>query len=200
MIEGKAIEMKSCGVILAGGKSTRMGQDKAFLPLYNKPVISHIVQEIKTLFDTIIVVANEPAAYSFLQVPVVSDRYQDMGPLAGMETAMFHQEADIYAITACDMPFIDQEIYRYLLGQATDYDAVVPIFENRLHPLAGVYKRSVLPVIQDQLDHGNRKVRSIFDPVRVQYVQTYDSISEETVKKHFFNMNHPEQYEWAKRV
>lgn len=191
--------MKSCGVILAGGKSIRMGLDKAFLPLHDKPVISHVVQEMGALFDAVVVVANDPCAYSFLQVPVVSDRYQDMGPLAGMETAMFHQNADIYGVAACDMPFIDHKIYRYLLGQAADYEAVVPVFEERLHPLAGIYKRSVLPVIQKQLDQDIRKVRSIFDSVRVQFVQTYPFIPDVSVKNHLFNMNHPDQYEWAKK-
>ncbi|MEN1969407.1 molybdenum cofactor guanylyltransferase [Lentibacillus sp. N15] len=192
--------MKTCGVILAGGKSSRMGKTKSLLPLRNKPVITHIIEEMGKITDTIVIVTNDPPAHAFLQLPIVQDRYLEMGPLAGIETALFHQDADLYILAACDMPFIDQQVYRHLIKQSTDSEAVIPVYHKRNNPLSGIYKKTVLPVIQQQLDKDIRKVDRIFDPLRVTYVNDYGTIPEASVQKHFFNMNFPEQYEWAKKL
>ncbi|WP_106497454.1 molybdenum cofactor guanylyltransferase [Lentibacillus sp. Marseille-P4043] len=192
--------MKSCGVILSGGKSTRMGKNKSLLPLQNKPVIEHVAEELMKCSDEVVVVTNEPSAYKFLHVPLIEDRYVNKGPLAGLDTALYHQEADIFLIAACDMPFINQYVYAYLIDQLNQYDAVVPIFENQMHPLAGIYRKSVLPTIQHQLMNDNRKVRGILDHIQVNYVHHFATISAEILTKHFFNMNYPMQYDQAKKV
>ncbi|GGB61957.1 putative molybdenum cofactor guanylyltransferase [Lentibacillus populi] len=190
--------MNSCGVILSGGKSSRMGENKSLLPLNDKPVIEHIANELTLISDKVIVVTNEPSVYTFLDLPLVADRYFDKGPLAGLETALYHHQADVYFVTACDMPFINRRVYSYLQEHLNDYDAVIPIYENQLQPLAGIYRRSVLPVIQRHLDNDNRKVLSIVDDIRVNYIHEFGTIPAYVRTKHFFNMNNPAQYEQAK--
>src|SRR5699024_4008935 len=190
--------MPLCGVILAGGQSSRMGTTKSLLRLNNKTVIEHIAETLCTCTDTCIFVANKPWQYTFLGLPIYRDRYVGKGPLAGLETALFHVEADVFVVAACDMPFIHTSIYHCLLQQRADYDAVIPVYNGQIHPLAGIYKKEVLPVIKKMLDADERKVKSLFDHVHVKYVATFPGIPEEVLYKHFFNMNTPAQYEEAK--
>src|SRR5699024_1094392 len=190
--------MTVCGVILAGGKSSRMGTNKALLEIKEKTAIEHIVEELFYVSNQLIVVTNQPDEYTFLDLPLVSDRYKDKGPLAGIETAMHHVKAETFIISACDMPFIKWEIYQYLYDQLHEYDAVVPIYDNQLHPLSGIYRKKALPTIQKQIKNNNLKVKSFFKGLNVHYVDLFNGFTEGQVEKHFFNMNHPSQYIQAK--
>lgn len=192
--------MHISGIVLSGGKSSRMGTNKSLLLLHDKPVIMHIVEELQTISEEVYVITNDPQTYEFIGQPMLSDRYKNKGPLAGLETALYHVEADAYMIAACDMPFIDQQVYSYLLQQLDGYDAVVPIYDGQVHPLSGIYKKDVLRHIQHQLERNRLRVNSFFDYIHVKYVETYDDICEHVLHKHFFNMNHPDEYEQAKTL
>lgn len=191
--------MKVCGVVLAGGKSTRMGTDKSLLKIKNKPVIKFITDEMKRCSEEVILISNDRSKkYDFLNISQFSDRYLDKGPLAGIETALYHVDADVFIMAACDMPFINHQIYNYLLDNLAEFDAVVPKYEGRLHPLSGIYKKSVLPKIQEQLNDDNLRIMSFFEHVNVKYVEDFTDFPSNIVQKHFFNMNNPKQYEQAK--
>ncbi|HLR01483.1 MAG TPA: molybdenum cofactor guanylyltransferase [Virgibacillus sp.] len=193
--------MHSCGVVLSGGKSSRMGTNKSLLQLNDdKPVIQHIYDEIKHICDDTIIVTNQPEQYDFLKATMVGDRYFDMGPLAGLETAMYHIDADIYMIAACDMPFINRDIYTYLANKLQSYDAVIPRFDNQMHPLAGIYRRHVLPSIQKQIQSHDLRVKGFFEDINVLYVDDFASFPQTMVERHFFNMNDPAEFEEAKRL
>lgn len=190
--------MHTCGVILSGGKSSRMGKTKALLPLRDKPVIEHIASELKHVCDEVIVITNQPQDYEFLGLSHFEDRYRQKGPLGGIESALYHVNADVYVMAACDMPFISRHVYTHLMQQLKSHDAAVPMYDARMHPLAGVYRKTVLPAIQDKLDHDERKVNSFFDRTDVNVVHDFGEIPEELLNKHFFNMNNPDHYEQAK--
>lgn len=193
--------MLTCGVILAGGKSSRMGTDKSLLQINdNNPIIQDIHEELKQINEDTVIVTNHPDQYNFMQAAMIGDRYFDMGPLAGLETAMYHIDAECYIVAACDMPFINNEVYTHLKQQLQSYDAVVPIFNDQLHPLAGVYRRKVLPYIQQQLQSQDLRVKGFFKNINVSYVEDFSSFSKETIEKHFFNMNNPSEFEHAKRL
>ncbi|HEX6593507.1 MAG TPA: molybdenum cofactor guanylyltransferase [Bacillota bacterium] len=190
--------MTLCTVILAGGKSTRMGRNKALLTLGMKPIIEHIVSELQPISDKLVVVANEPDDYTFLGVPIVRDRYKNKGPLAGIEAAMYQTEADQYVIAACDMPFIDRNIYKYLLTELYDFTAVIPLFDGKVHPLTSIYRREALPHIQAQLENNDLQVTRLATHIRINYVSQFAGVSTERLQRHFFNMNDPSEYERAK--
>lgn len=192
--------MNICGVVLSGGKSSRMGTNKSLLTIDNKPVIEHILEEIQNCSDEAVIIANQPLMYKFLGVKQFSDRYINKGPLAGLETALYHVDANIFIFAACDMPFISNIVYHYLLQQLAHYDAVVPIYNNQMHPLSGIYKKSVLPHIQAQIKKNDLKVKGFFAYVNVIYVRDFGNLSDSLLQKHFFNMNEPVQYEEAKRL
>lgn len=196
----KADTVHTCGVILSGGKSSRMGTNKSLLPINNKPSISHIADTLKTCTNGVIVIANESQDYTFLNLPIYPDRYKEKGPLAGFESALYNVNASVYVMAACDMPFVHAGVYRYLLEQLEEFEAVVPIFEDRMHPLSGIYRRSILPKIQSQIENDKLKLKKLFDLINTKYVDTFPNISENIIHKHFFNMNNPTQYEEALRL
>lgn len=190
--------MVSCGVILSGGKSSRMGTNKSLLQLDNKPVIEQIADELKKCTDKLIINANDRVIYDFLHLPIIADRYVEKGPLAGIETALYHVDADLFFIAACDMPFINEVVYRYLQTKLDSYDAVIPVYGNYMHPLAGIYHKRILTKIQAQLDQNALQIKRLFDHCKVNFVHTFENIPDNLLRKHFFNMNDPRQYEIAK--
>lgn len=192
--------MDLCAVVLCGGKSTRMGTNKSLLELNNRPVIEHIIKEFRKITDRIIIITNDKETYQNLNVPLYSDRFKEAGPLAGIESAMYHVAADQYIFAACDMPFINKDVYEYLLQSSDAYEAVVPKYNGRLHPLASIYKRTSLPIIQQKLEHGDYRVRSFYDDIQINYVSDFSNLDEDLLQRHFFNMNHPEEYEKAKHI
>lgn len=192
--------MKYGGVVLSGGKSSRMGTNKSLLTLHEKPVIEHITNELKRCSDSVAVITNDPLQYDFLSVDSYSDRYLEKGPLAGLETALYHIDADIYLCAPCDTPFINKNVYDYLLTCLGDHDAVIPVFEEKMHPLSGIYRRNILPNVQQQLDNNELKVRGLFNYINVNYINNFKHIPNHMLKKHFFNMNNPHQYEKAKHL
>ncbi|MFZ3579339.1 molybdenum cofactor guanylyltransferase [Virgibacillus sp. DJP39] len=198
MIENKMINI--CVVILAGGHSSRMGMNKALLPIRNKPVIEKIVGELGSIGDRTIINSNQPSTYTYLGFPVIKDNYVDQGPLAGMEAAMSHVDANVFIISACDTPFVKKEVYLHLLDQLNGFDAVVPIYKGKIHPLSGIYTKNVNNKLQQQLDKQERKVSLMFDHLKVRYVDEFSGIPMEHLDNHFFNMNRPDEYEEAKRL
>lgn len=188
------------GVILAGGKSSRMGTNKALLSLHNKRVIEHIIQEMIKLTPDIMIISNEPTLYESYGFPIYQDRYMDKGPLAGLETALYHMKGDIAVVTPCDTPFIQQHVYGELLKNIKNYDAVVPKYNGYLHPLAGVYRQSVHPFIESCIQNNQLQVRSFFDTIHVLYQEDFSGIDDSVLEKHFFNMNTMEEFDEAKRL
>jgi len=187
-----------CAVVLCGGQSTRMGTNKSLLRINDVKVIDRVTEELKEVTDNVIVIANEHKPYKYLNLPLYRDRYRDAGPLAGIESAMHHVQADAYLFAACDMPFANQAVYRFLLDQLEDYHAVVPKYKGRVHPLSSIYKRDCLPIIQKKLDEADLRVRSFYEDIDINFVDSFSQVSESDLEKHFFNMNNPEQYERAK--
>ncbi len=191
--------MKISGVVLSGGKSSRMGTNKSLLTLDGKPVIEHITNELQLVSHTVSVISNTPSSFDFLDFDLYGDRYLNSGPLAGLESAFYHIDADVYICAACDMPFVHKNVYNYLLHSLGEFDAVIPIYKEKMHPLSGIYTSNVLPEIQQLLANSQLKVRELFDQITVKYVRDFGGIPEYILTRHFFNMNYPDQYEEAKR-
>ena len=162
-----------CAVILAGGKSRRMGSNKALVTVDGRSLIRIVIDRVLPLTRRILVSADEEDAYRFLGFPVVPDRYRDHGPLAGVHAAMHHEEATLYLVLACDLPSVPTRLLENLVRLAEGYDAAIPRSEGGLaHPLCAVYRRSCLPRIEEALERGARKVIATFldGPLRIRWV------------------------------
>ncbi|MFD2446837.1 molybdenum cofactor guanylyltransferase [Bacillus sp. CGMCC 1.16607] len=179
------------GIILAGGKSSRMGTNKALLRIDHTTVIEKIVEEMKAVTTELIVVTNHFEDYEFLGLPLVADLRKNMGPLAGLEAGLMASSNENNLIIACDMPFVSQTLAKTLIQHLEHFDAVVPRIEGKLNPLFAAYRKSCLEEIQHSLDDNQLKMRSFLDRIKLKI------IDDESLQMALFNMNTPEEYEKA---
>lgn len=162
-----------CAVILAGGRSRRMGSNKALMTIGGRPLIQIVIERALPLTQRILISSDEGEEYRLLGFPVVPDRYRDHGPLAGLHAAMHHEHASLYLALACDLPGVPTPLLEHLVACAEGYDAAIPRSRDGLaHPLCAVYRRSCLSRIEDALEHGARKVIATFldGPLRIRWV------------------------------
>lgn len=150
------------GVVLAGGRSRRFGEDKARHVIEDRSMIERVVDSVATICPTVLVsVGRVPRTYPLSNVRYVRDHISDAGPLAGIHAAMLATDSPWLLVAACDMPFVTPEVLRRLLAARTSRVKAVLAQENggRLHPLCGCYHRDLLPDISAYLDGGRRAVR-----------------------------------------
>ncbi|MEQ8163630.1 MAG: molybdenum cofactor guanylyltransferase [Smithellaceae bacterium] len=181
---------KATAIILAGGKSSRMGRDKSLLSTNDIPLISKIAAQLEGHFPEIIISANDMEKYRFLHLPVVPDLEAGKGPLMGIYSALLRSRHEINFVVACDIPDLDMQYVRELLQEAKEHQIVVPVWsDGRLEPLFAVYKKSVAGHIKELLDADRRKIRLLFDSVDVKYVPLPDE------GKWYRNLNTMEDYQ-----
>jgi molybdopterin-guanine dinucleotide biosynthesis protein A len=154
--------------VLAGGKSSRMGQPKPRLDLAGEPLLSRVLRPLAALFDDVFIVSSDASLAEF-GVPVWPD-VATGGPLAGVLTALEHSERRHCLVVACDMPFLSAPLLRYMTELAGDADVVAPRDERGWHPLHAVYARGVAPVAAERLRRGEGAVLGLFAEVRCREV------------------------------
>lgn len=156
-------------VILSGGKSTRMGKDKAMLAWQDTTLLEHILAGFSQAGEVILSVRND-VQHSEIPVKRVADEYREQGPLGGLVASMKAAEHDIVFVTTCDAPLADMKTAQLLVSSLGDYDAVVPRGSDGDHPLMAVYRKSCFEVGEDHLAQGRRKVMDFLAELNVLYV------------------------------
>ncbi|OTA42085.1 MAG: hypothetical protein A6D92_01675 [Symbiobacterium thermophilum] len=192
-------KMDACGVILAGGRSSRMGRNKALLALDGKPLIQRQVERLSAWFRQVVIVTNTPGEYAFLGVPMVSDRVPGLGPLAGVEAGLQASRYEHAFFCAVDMPFINEALVRFMVQAAPGYDIVVPAPGGEYEPMHAVYGRGCLPSIARNLEAGRLRLISIFPDVRVREITDAELLPFGEPERLFFNCNTPADLEEARR-
>jgi len=182
------------GVILSGGKNTRMGANKAFLEVDGERLIDRAVRIYREIFDEIILVTNEPGLYLDQDVTIVTDLEKGKGPLMGIYTGLFWAAADPVFFAACDMPFLQVAFIRHLLAQSRDADIVVPETADGPQPLHAVYSRRCLPVIKSLLARDRLKVTGFYKGMKVRTVSQEISRTFDPQCRMFLNVNTPEEF------
>jgi molybdopterin-guanine dinucleotide biosynthesis protein A len=186
-------------VILAGGKSNRMGKNKAFLPLGDKPLFEHVLKICTRLFKDIMVITKEPDP--FLRYPVKVERdLVEAGALGGLYTGLFLSLTPFVFCVACDMPFLKEGLVKYLLSLRNGYDAVVPMGPDGLHPLCAVYSKSCLNPIEKSLSEGNKRISSFFKEVKLRLVEADEVRVFDPHFLSFFNINTPSDLKRAEEL
>jgi FdhD protein len=188
------------GVILAGGASRRMGSNKALLEVDGNSIISRIYRTLAGMFHEVIVVTNSPLDYEFLPCRKVPDIYSNFGSIAGLHSALTHSRTTHSFVTACDMPFLDQSIIRYLchLQLEEGCEAVIPYSNGGQEPLHAVYASACKDIFERAILEGERKVVDIVKKINIRKV-TYDEVqSIGGQSSAFLNVNTPEEYEGIK--
>lgn len=186
-------------VIVAGGKSSRMGRDKAFVLLHGKPLIEHVLERVTPLGAAqTLLIANRPAEYAYLQLPMYPDVLPGKGALGGIYSALTYSPTDYSLVVACDMPFLNTALLQRLVNwcvRSADEppDVVVPVFENHPQGLHAVYRKTCLEPIRADLERDRLKVIGFYDQVKVRYVypEAYRDLDPEG--RSFRNINTPDE-------
>ncbi len=210
-------------LILAGGKSRRMGRDKAFIEVDGEPMIARIIARLEPLSSDLIIVANDRDAYTPLGIKIVGDVYPDMGSLGGIYSGLQAAREEHGLAVACDMPFLNLDLLRYLSSLADDYDVVIPrasstsgkrphasgngsrprlvLAKDRdLHPLHAVYSKRCLPAMQAHVLAGDLRVVSFFEEVRMRVVEPAEVERFDPQHLSFFNLNTPDDLMTLRRL
>ena len=160
------------GVIVAGGRSRRMGSDKALLPFRGEPLIAAVHAVLQPLCGEVLIVARNPAPYAFLSARGVRDILAAEGPLIGIHAGLVASRSEWAIVVGCDMPLLQTGLLRYLIGLRGGWDAVVPQRSAGFEPLHALYARSCRRPIENAVAGGGRRVSAFFDTVRVRSVVT----------------------------
>ncbi|MBI2855238.1 MAG: molybdenum cofactor guanylyltransferase [Chloroflexi bacterium] len=159
------------GLVLAGGSSSRMGQDKALLSLGGKPLIEHVIQRIKPLVAGVSLVVNEPETYRFLGLPIVRDPEPHQGPLMGLYAGLMACPTPWALVVACDTPFLQEPLLRKLLDGSEDKTVVVTEVGGERQPLPALYAAFCAADIGAMLQAGRRALRDLVSSVPVRVIQ-----------------------------
>jgi molybdopterin-guanine dinucleotide biosynthesis protein A len=181
--------------ILAGGRSRRMGTDKALLVYRNEPLICCSIRTCRS-FTSDVRIIGEPARYTGFGLPVIPDSGESLGPLSGIHTALQHSPTRFVSITACDMPLMPPEFFSLMLRRIPGPDAVVMRFnDGTIEPLCGIYSSTCLSATERNLAERKLKVTDLLSQVAVEYIGEGELQEHGLSPKIFTNVNTPEDLE-----
>lgn len=181
-------------IILAGGKSLRMGSNKAFLKYGDTTFIEHQVMMLRKIFDEIILSANDVNAYTHLKLPVVSDIIPDKGPLSGICAGLTRAKSSHAFVIACDMPFINEKLILYLKSQINGYDVIVPKTSRGLEPMYAFYSRNCIQPMRRCLEEGRLRIVDFFSEVKVKIIGEKEFAGLDASLQSLINLNTPDEY------
>ncbi len=192
------------GVILAGGSSRRLRTNKALERIGGKTLIERVIDSLAPLTTELLVVLARPKQAAVLPLPssvrVVTDRFPGHGSLGGVFTGVEASAEPWSLVVACDMPFLNVDLLRHLVAESADVDAVVPRLKGEPEPLHALYSKACLVPMQRRLEEGNLKIASLFETMRVGYLDegTIDRIDPGHLS--FFNVNTRADLDEARRL
>ena len=180
------------GFILAGGRSSRMGTDKAFLKLGNHTLLESAISVICSVSPDVAIV-GDPDNFSAYGT-VIEDIYRGAGPLAGIHAALQYSSADLNLVIAVDLPFVSTELLGFLFATAEATDAVVtvPRTVSGFQPLCAVYRRAFAAAADDALRAGKHKIDALFASVATRIIDEGELRAAAFSEKLFSNLNTPE--------
>jgi molybdopterin-guanine dinucleotide biosynthesis protein A len=187
--------------IQAGGRSSRMGKDKALVLLDGKPLIEYVLHTSRDISDDVLITTNNPEDLAYLGVRMVSDEVPGAGALHGLETALRAAQGDHVLLLACDAPFVSQRLLKHLITQRDRGDVIIPQLGDRYEPLQAVYNRTrCLPAVEQALSSGQERMISFFSSVRVHPVHDEMIAQLDPAGVSFFNVNTESDLQEAEQI
>jgi molybdopterin-guanine dinucleotide biosynthesis protein A len=176
-------------IVLAGGESSRLGRDKAFLEVKGQFLIESIIERLRQLSQEVIIVADETDRYEEFEATLVSDVYPGKGALGGIYSGVKRASNPYSLVVACDMPFLNLSLLRYMQTLAVSYDVVIPRIGHLREALHAIYAKDCLPFMEEQLQQGDLRIIHFFPHVRVRYVEQEEIEVFDPQHLSFFNIN-----------
>ena len=192
------------GAILSGGENKRIPVLKGFLSIEGRAIIERSIDVLTRVFDRVVISTNMPERYFPLGVPLIGDIRREKGPMTGILSVLTATGADAVFVVACDMPFINENLIRYIVEKhrtecteqgAGNCDAVIPVFRGYKEPLFGIYARSAVQPMDDLIRDGRRKLIDVLAGLRVKYIAEQEVRAVDPAGESFVNINTMEDYE-----
>ncbi|MFQ5951787.1 MAG: molybdenum cofactor guanylyltransferase [Candidatus Omnitrophota bacterium] len=183
------------GIILSGGKSARMGRDKAFILFSGKPLIGVMIDNLSAVCVELIIATNKPYLYQEYNVQVSIDIIKDKGPLGGIHAGLIASRNMYNFVCACDMPFINRDLVGYMAENADGYDAVIVEHKQELEPLCAVYSKNCIEHIEKELYRGNLKMTDFLKSIRIKVMKERDISKFDPEGRSFVNVNTKKDYQ-----
>ncbi|MEA3466036.1 MAG: molybdenum cofactor guanylyltransferase [Thermodesulfobacteriota bacterium] len=194
------IAVDICAVILAGGLSRRMGQDKLFLDVGGVPLFERVLRPIQQLFTFVMVIANQHQNFKSYDLPIYHDIYPGSA-LGGIHSALHHATTGWVFVTAADLPFVNMDVARYLLSFIDDdCDVVVPSSDKGFEPLFACYSKRCLPVMEQALKCRQFKIIDVLANLRVCEVPITQLVDIRDIDTAFINLNRVEDVRHSKQL
>ncbi|HEX6122651.1 MAG TPA: molybdenum cofactor guanylyltransferase [Ktedonobacterales bacterium] len=200
---GSKVGSEVVGVVLAGGRSQRMGRDKALLPLLGEPLVARAVRRLRAVLPTVVVIGPRELAPVLPGVRLLPDQEAGLGPLGGLATAFAVLAARRIVLIACDMPFVVPELIGAMVAVAEREPwarAVVLRTARGVEPLHALYDAACVPVIEGQLARGARSLRGLLDRVAICEVGVEVVAALDPLGRSALNVNTPDEWERAVRL
>jgi len=192
--------MEVTAIILAGGKSLRLGRSKALEVIGGKSLIERVVERLEAVTDKLLIVTSQEQA-DLLASPVaevLTDVYPGRGPLGGIYTGLLSSRSSQNIVVACDMPFLNTNLLRHMVELAQDFDAVVPrMADGKIETLHAIYSKSCLADMKRHLNNNQLGIVSFLNEVRVRYIEEAECRGFDPELLTFFNINHQSDLEKA---
>lgn len=179
------------GYVFAGGKSLRMGTDKALLTIDNQPILLRMINLINPFCD-FVAISGQNENYSVFKLEMVPDVYSDCGPISGIYSCLQHSKTDWNLILSVDVPFVTDEFVKCLISNIDECDCVVPKHTFGIEPLVALYHKKALPVVGDKIRKGDYKLMNLLDALDTKLLDSTDFLIENPGL--FHNLNNPEDY------
>ena len=187
------------GIILAGGRSARMGQNKAFIEIEGVPIITRIHRILRELFQEIIIVANDKELFRDFDSRVYNDLVPQRGALGGLYTGLFFSSFPYSFCVGCDMPFLNESVIGHLMKNAKNDDVIVPRTKDGLEPLHAIYSKNCLEPIRKIMGQRKYRIIDFFPMVRVKIIEEEEFFPLDPSRDSFVNINTPEELCLAKK-
>ena len=152
--------------ILAGGKSSRMKREKGLVQINNKSMIEHVIDANVPFQQPIHIITNSDQ-YAHLPYPCISDIHQEIGPLGGLHAALTHCSKKGLLLLSCDTPFVQHKFLQTIIkARDTSFQAIIPSFQNKIHPLLGWYNKTAIALVEKQISLQNYRMTDLIDKLK----------------------------------
>ena len=187
--------MTITSIILAGGRSSRLGREKLAEVIAGKSLIERAISSLSSLSQEILIVVSQQQArsslslYTCAEAKTVVDLDSGRGSLIGIYTGLVHSANFLNLVVACDMPFLNLDLLRYMVNISPGFDVVIPRIGDQMEPLHAVYSRNCIGPMEKQIKQGNLKITGFFDSLKVKYVGKEELDRFDPERLSFFNIN-----------
>jgi len=195
--------MEVTSIVLAGGKSLRLGRSKALEVIGGRSLIERVVERLEPVTNQLLIVTSKEQSDlpAIRGAEVLIDLYPGKGPLGGIYTGLVAARSSQSIAVACDMPFINSELLCHMIDLSEDFDAVVPRWKGGwIEPLHAIYSKSCLTNMRVWVENKQLGIHSLFDELRVRYVEEEECQGFDPELLSFFNINHEADLERASKL